>query len=80
MRIGDLEVCKDFHTGRDKSETIELSNESYDFQSTGGFSGNNWHEHNVAHEKTAVLSRGESVLDGRQATNKPNDGSEIIEA
>ena len=64
MKIGDLEVCKDFRSGRQKTETIELSNESYDFQSTGGFSGNVWHEYNLAPEKTAVLTRGVSTETG----------------
>ena len=56
--IGDQEVCKKFTSGTERTETVEISNESYDFQSTGGFSGNNWHEHNATPEKTGVLTRG----------------------
>ena len=80
MKIGDYEICKDFKHGRQKTETVELSNESYDFQSTGGFSGNVWHQYNSSPEKTAVLTRGVSIEDGRQATNKLNDGTDLVEA
>ena len=81
MMIGDVEICKDFKTGTGKKEKVILPmRETFDMQSTGGYSANNWHEHNVRPEPTAVLTRGVSSEDGRQPTNKLNNGSEVIEA
>ena len=62
LMVGDIPVCKGFRSGRQKIEEIRTPFETFDSQSTGGFSGSVWHQYNNAPEPQASLTRGVSDL------------------
>tara|TARA_B110001450_G_scaffold222012_1_gene218347 strand:+ start:211 stop:402 length:192 start_codon:yes stop_codon:yes gene_type:complete len=60
--VGDTPICKGFTSGSRMTEDYKTPFESFDTQSTGGFSGNVWHQYNTAAEPTASLTRGVSDM------------------